>query len=152
MVDVPDDGRAILLPVLAMLVLTAMVWTYMYVKRISYMRQARIRPDALRSPAGKAAALPDEVSFPAHNLINLFELPVAFYVVCIILYVVGGVGQAEIVAAWIYVVLRFMHSIVQCTFNRVMLRFVLYALSSLVLWWLLIAAVIATVIAVPPGT
>ena len=141
-----DDGRAILLPVLAMLVLTAMVWTYMYVKRISYMRQARIRPEALRSPAGKAAALPDEISFPAHNLVNLFELPVAFYVVCVVLYVVGGAGLPEVVAAWVYVVLRFMHSIVQCTFNRVMLRFVLYALSSLVLWGLLIAALIAVLL------
>ena len=140
MVSLPDDGRAILLPVLAMLFLTAMVWTYMYVKRIGYMRRARIRPEALRSPAGKASALPDEVSYPAHNLVNLFELPVAFYVVCVVLYVVGGVGLAEIVAAWVYVLLRFMHSVVQCTFNHVMLRFTLYALSSLVLWWMLIAA------------
>lgn len=141
----PDDGRGILLPVLALLLLTALVWTCMYVKRIGYMRRARIRPELLRSPAGKAAALPDEVSFPAHNLINLFELPVAFYVVCIVLYVVGGAGLPEIVAAWVYVVLRIMHSVVQCTFNHVMLRFTLYALSSLVLWGLLIAALIAVV-------
>jgi len=139
----PDDGRAILLPVLAMLFLTAMVWTYMYVKRIGYMRQARIRPEALRSPAGKASALPDDVSFPAHNLVNLFELPVAFYVVCVVLYVVGGVGAAEVAGAWVYVALRFLHSVVQCTFNHVMLRFTLYALSSLVLWWLLVVALIA---------
>lgn len=133
---------AILLPVLGMLVLTLLVWAHMYVKRIGYMRRARIRPERLRSPAGKAAALPDEVSFPAHNLSNLFELPVVFYAVCIVLYVTGMADSVDVYSAWIYFVLRCLHSAVQCTVNHVMLRFSLYFVSSLVLWWLVLRSLV----------
>ena len=35
--------------------------------------------------------------------------------------------------AWIYVGLRIVHSIVQATVNKVMVRFLIFALSSLVL-------------------
>ena len=36
-----------------------------------------------------------------------------------------------------FFLLRVLHSIVHCTINRVMLRFQIYALSSLALWFML---------------
>ena len=44
---------------------------------------------------------------------------------------------------WVYVALRVVHSLVQATVNRVMIRFVLFALSSLVLMALTLHAGIA---------
>ena len=41
---------------------------------------------------------------------------------------------------WIYVALRVVHSLVQATVNRVSLRFVVFALSSLVLVALIVQA------------
>ena len=38
--------------------------------------------------------------------------------------------------AWAYVILRTLHSLVQCTYNKVLHRFTLYFLSCLVLWWI----------------
>ena len=50
-----------------------------------------------------------------------------------------GEGQYALLA-WIYVGLRVAHSLVQVTANKVMVRFVLFALSSLVLIALIVQA------------
>jgi hypothetical protein len=52
----------------------------------------------------------------------------AFYSVA-----VGHDGALAVKLAWAYVVLRILHSLIQCTVNRVMLRFPVFALASLVL-------------------
>jgi len=38
--------------------------------------------------------------------------------------------------AWIFVTLRGIHSLVHCTYNRVMHRFVAYLASSLIVWFM----------------
>jgi hypothetical protein len=124
----------ILEPVVAMFVLTAIVWTYMYVLRIGYMRRERIHPQSVRSPRRKGQLIPEEVNYPADNLANLTELPVIFYALCLLLYAAGMADGFDAAAAWVYVALRALHSAVQCTVNRVMLRFTVYAASSLILW------------------
>ncbi|MBN9507166.1 MAG: MAPEG family protein, partial [Altererythrobacter sp.] len=58
------------------------------------------------------------------------------------------VGQGDglsAVFAWLYVVLRVIHSPLQATRNRVKLRFAVFALSSLVLIALILRAMIALV-------
>jgi len=39
-------------------------------------------------------------------------------------------------AAWVFVVFRALHSAVHCTFNLVMLRFYLYLVSTLAVWFI----------------
>jgi hypothetical protein len=124
----------ILAPVVAMFVLTAVVWAYMYVLRIGYMRRERIHPQSVRSPRRKGELIPEEVNYPADNLANLTELPVIFYALCLVLSVAGLADGLDVAAAWVYVALRALHSAVQCTVNRVMLRFTVYVASSLILW------------------
>jgi hypothetical protein len=117
-----------------MFVLTAIVWTYMYVLRIGYMRRERIHPQSVRSPRRKGELIPEEINYPADNLANLTELPVIFYALCLVLYVAGLADGFDVAAAWVYVALRALHSAIQCTVNRVMLRFTVYVASSLILW------------------
>ena len=45
----------------------------------------------------------------------------------------GMVTPVSLGLAWTYVGLRALHSLIQCTYNRVMHRFIVYALSSLTL-------------------
>ena len=86
----------ILAPFAAMLLLTVLVWLYMYVRRLSWMFANGIDPQRLASPEGKAATLPEAIERPANNLKNLFEMPVLFYAVCLALYAKSGVDGAHV--------------------------------------------------------
>ena len=67
---------------------------------------------------------PAAVSNPSDNLKNLFELPVLFYALALLLVRHESRRRRRTSsAAWAFVVFRVAHSLVHCTFNRVMVRF-----------------------------
>ncbi len=131
------NKELIMLPMLGMLVLTAVVWFYMYARRIPAMKKARAPVQTYTVPEKTIELLPESVNYPAYNLKNLFELPVVFYALCLFLYVTDTVDTAYLVAAWLFLAFRVLHSIVHCTSNIVMLRFYLYAAAALALWFML---------------
>ncbi len=57
----------------------------------------------------------------------------------LLLFVTDGVDVTYVAAAWLFVVFRAAHSVVHCTFNRVMVRFTCYLAASLALWFMLLA-------------
>lgn len=130
---------------LLMMVLTAVVWFYMYARRIPAMIRARKGPQTYQSPGSIEKHLPPEINFPANNLKNLFELPVVFYALCVYLFVTGNVDKLYVVAAWLFLALRVVHSVNHCTRNRVMLRFYSYAAGAMTLWFMLGRALFAAV-------
>lgn len=133
---------AIFGPVLALMTLTLLVWIFMYVRRIAFIRGQRIDSRQLEIPGELARLSPAAVSNPSDNLKNLFELPVLFYALALLLFVTGGVDAIYLAAAWLFVVFRAAHSVVHCTFNRVMVRFSCYLVSSLALWFMLLRAIV----------
>lgn len=124
-------------PLLAMMTLTAIVWLYMYVRRLYYIASHRIDPQSLRTPQTLQATLPEHVQQAANNLANLFEIPVLFYALCLLLIQLNIVDDALLWAAWVFVGLRALHSLVQCSINVVNIRFTLYVLSCGALWFML---------------
>jgi hypothetical protein len=136
------NPEAIFLPLLATMTLTAIVWFYMYARRIPAMRRARVSVQTYTTPDKVTEHLPEDVNYAANNLKNLFEVPILFYGLCLYLFVSGNVDAAYVVAAWLFFLLRAFHSIVHCTRNIVMLRFYLYASSALALWFMLGRALI----------
>ncbi|MDX2221401.1 MAG: MAPEG family protein [Rhodospirillaceae bacterium] len=133
-------GDAIFGPVFAMMTLTLAVWIYMYIRRISFISGQSINPRDLEVPGELARLSPAAVSNPSDNLKNLFELPVLFYAVALYLFVTGRVDAVDVAAAWVFVAFRALHSLVHCTFNRVLVRFSLYIASSLALWAIVLRA------------
>ena len=125
-----------------MMILTAVVWIYMYYRRISFILSQGIRPQDLRTPERASAILPETAQYSANNLRNLFELPVIFYALCLYLYVTQSVDIVYMGAAWLYLALRVLHSAIQCTVNRVKHRFYVYFASSLVLWFMAARAIV----------
>lgn len=121
---------AILWPPVALAALTFGVWVLLYARRIPFLRGADLQVMAVRDGRPLTPAF---VSAPSDNLQNLFEMPVLFYVVCLALAVTGQATPALVTAAWVYVALRAVHSLIHCTYNTVLHRFLAYALSSLVL-------------------
>ena len=76
---------------------------------------------------------PDDLRIQSRHVVNLLEVPVLFYAGSIIAYISGSTGTVVVSLCWTYVALRYLHSFVHLTSNRVMLRFRLFGLSLLVL-------------------
>jgi hypothetical protein len=127
---------AIFTPVFATILLTFAVWIFLYVRRIRFLTANEIRSQDLAVPGELARISPASVSNPSDNFKNLFEIPVLFYALALYLFVTSQVDGVYLAAAWVFVVFRALHSAVHCTVNIVMLRFYLYLLSTLAVWFI----------------
>ena len=83
--------RAIFGPFFATMLLTLVVWVYMYVRRIGFIRSSGVGPKDLAVPGELARISPASVSNPSDNLKNLFEVPVLFYALPLHLFVTDQV-------------------------------------------------------------
>lgn len=138
-------GMGILQPVVALAGWTMVMWLWMYATRIPAMNKAKVDPQALTNDPDYTIEklLPPQVQWKAHNYNHLHEAPTVFYAVAIVLAILGQGDEINAALAWAYVALRVLHSLVQATVNKVMLRFIIFVLSSLVLIALIIHAAIA---------
>jgi hypothetical protein len=121
-----------LTPALVLVAWTLVVWIWMYSLRIPAMSGAGIDPDEARHP-GSLDVLPSHVRSVADNYNHLHEQPTIFYALVFYTHLAGTVTEFNLSMAWCYVVLRILHSLVQNTVNKVMIRFSVFALSSLAL-------------------
>ena len=133
----------ILQPVVALTIWTMVMWAWMYVTRIPAMSKSPdIDTKNLQGGTGKDldGVLPAHIQWKAHNYNHLHEQPTIFYAVALVLAMVGQGDGMNALLAWIYVGLRVMHSLVQATANKVMIRFMLFLLSGIVLIALILHA------------
>lgn len=135
-------STAIFWPVMVQILLTLCVYILMAKRRFGAVRAGTAKAHDYRIPTIE----PAPSATVARNLINQFELPVLFYVICIALYVTGGAGIVSIVFAWIFVVSRLLHAYVHVTSNRLMLRQRLFSIGVIatIALWLLLAVHIAS--------
>ncbi|QUM76927.1 MAPEG family protein [Moritella sp. 24] len=128
----------IFIPFIGMMLLTLIVWLVMYAKRLTWITQNSIDPDTIATPEKLTSAIPESVNHASNNLKNLFELPVIFYALCLFLVSTNQVDNTYVYCAYGFLILRTLHSAVQCTGNQVSIRFPLYMLSSIALWVMVI--------------
>jgi len=140
------EQSTIFQPFFATLLLTMVVWLYMYGRRLPFLLGNKIDLNQL-TPNELARISPAAVSTPSDNLKNLFELPTLFYAVTLYLYAMQQVDRGYLIAAWGFFLFRVLHSIVHCTFNFVPLRFFLYVISAGMLWFMVVRAALAVVVA-----
>ena len=136
----------ILKPVVVLAGWTMVMWLWMYATRLPAMTAAKVNPDDLVKGSPKKTlddVLPHTVQWKAHNYNHLHEAPTVFYAVALVLAIIGQGSGLNATIAWAYVGLRVIHSLVQVTINKVVLRFSLFALSSLCLIALVLHAAIA---------
>jgi hypothetical protein len=127
--------NAIFSPFFAIILLTFIVWVYMYIRRIWFITKRKLTSKEL-DPIAFTEISPPSISNPSDNLKNLFEIPILFYALVMYLFLTKQVDIVYVIAAWGFVLFRVMHSAVHCTFNRVMLRFHLYLYSTIALWFM----------------
>lgn len=131
----------LILPVLALIAWTFVMWTWMYVTRIPAMRKANIDVVEI-SRTGVRLELPPEVSRVADNYNHLHEQPTLFYALVISAQLLGADDIGQLGLAWTYVGLRVVHSLIQATRNVIMIRFSVFAVASVVLFVLLLRTIL----------
>lgn len=139
----------ILAPIVALIAWSLVVWVWMYITRLPAMSRARIDGTKLVGTTG--AKLRDDLieggerraTWVADNYNHLMEQPTLFYAICFVLALTETGHGFNVQIAWAYVALRVVHSLVQGTFNRVLVRFSVFVLSSLCLFALTLHAAIA---------
>ena len=134
------NQAAILYPAIALAALTFVVLSlipYQRFKATFFLKQVVV--DDFKF--GESKNVPPGVSIPNRNYMNLLELPMLFYVVCLAMFVTETVAPVAVGLAWAYVALRSVHSLVHLTYNKVMHRLTFFAFSNFVLMvlWVLLA-------------
>lgn len=119
-------------PVLALVAWTLVIWFVMYLRRIPAMQAAQIDPQAA-AMKGALDALPAPARQAADNYNHLHEQPTIFYALALAIAVAGIADPLFVSLAWAYVASRMVHSIVQVTVNRVVVRFAVFVVGTLIL-------------------
>ena len=119
-------------PVLVLVTWTLFMWVWMYVTRIPSMNAAGIDPQEAVHP-GSLDRLPSRVRAAADNYNHLHEQPTIFYALMFFVALTGGGDGTALSIAWVYVASRVLHSLVQATINRVVVRFLLFVAGSVAL-------------------
>ena len=129
---------AVLYPMFALAAWTLIVLVLIPLARARSARRREIVIDDFKY--GESPAVPGAVSIPNRNYMNLLELPMLFYVVCIVLYLTAGASTTAIALAWAYVVLRVVHSVIHLSYNRVVHRLAAFTASNVALVMLWVTA------------
>jgi hypothetical protein len=128
----------ILLPMGALALLTFLVLLLIPIRRFRAAFAGHV--GAADFKYGESARVPLGVTIPNRNYMNLLELPMLFYVVCVLNYVTSPtVATLTLGLAWLYVALRAVHSAIHLTYNNVMHRLVVFVAGNVVLATLWVA-------------
>jgi hypothetical protein len=121
---------AILAPLFVQVALTFALMFWMGTVRTTAVRRgdARIRDTALGQPNW-----PPRVQQIANCYHNQFELPVLFYVLVILAYILRKADYLFVVMSWLFVVSRVVHAVIHTTTNRVPQRFLAFLIGAVVL-------------------
>ena len=130
-------------PVLALIAWTLFILVWMYALRLPAMRKARMKLDPNAPRGEQMSQLPPYVRWKSDNYSHLLEQPTLLYALALSLALLGVQTQTSLTLAWVYVIVRIAHSLVQVLINKIELRFVLFVMSNIPLLWLTLIAVSA---------
>jgi hypothetical protein len=119
-------------PVLALIAWSLFMLVWLYAARIPAMFGLGLSPADFKTRSG-LEKLPPEVNAVANNYSHLMEQPTLFYALCLAIQIGPFTDEVFRILAWIYVILRIVHSLIQATSNIVIMRFMIFICSTLVL-------------------
>ncbi len=112
-------------------------WVVLLYAWLTVARQRAVRSGAIEySGFVLGREEPLEVARITRNLANQFEWPVIFYGLVVLLVALGKVTLVDVIAAWVFVLGRVIHTLVQTLTDNVPLRgqvFMINFLAVLVL-------------------
>ncbi len=81
---------------------------------------------------------PHWIEMAGNNFKNQYELPLLFFVVCIVLFLTNSVTPLILGLAWFFVFTRIVHTLIHLTFNHIFTRFLVFFSGALSLTALVI--------------
>jgi hypothetical protein len=81
----------------------------------------------------KDIEIPEIIHTTSRHYTNLFEMPILFLILGTLLISLQLVSPGLVISAWLFVVLRFIHSIIHLTYNNVLHRMLAFGMSCAVL-------------------
>lgn len=110
---------AILYPVFVQMFLTLFIGVRAAVGRVKLVRSGQIHPSKI---ALDNSNWPDDLRKLTNSYSNQFEVPVLFYVLCIVAMLTNMADMIAIALAWMFVASRMVHAYIHTTNNRVARR------------------------------
>jgi hypothetical protein len=110
-------GHLLLLPMLVHI-----GWGLLLYMWLTVARQTAARRGEVDYGAFAHGEEPHHVARITRNLANQFELPVIFYALVVLLVATGQVSRIDVIAAWVFVAGRVVHTLVQGLTDNVPLR------------------------------
>jgi hypothetical protein len=117
-------------PVMALVAWTFLVLVQVPIRRFLALFAGRVT--AADFNYGESSQVPADVALPNRVFMNLVEVPVLFYTICLIFFVTNSVDLLVVETAWFYFSLRIVHSVIYLSYNHVIHRFAVFAISNLV--------------------
>ena len=97
-------------------------WVFLLYVWLTIARTQAVRSGKVEYAAFAHGEEPPEIDRITRNLSNQFELPVIFYALVVLLIATGRVTAIDVIAAWVFVAGRVIHTLVQTLAENVPLR------------------------------
>ncbi len=113
------DKILIIYPILAVVLMNFIVMFHM-----RYMISKAIKNKDVEYKYFKAyeSSAPEYLLISRHHYKNFFEIPILFYLLCLVLYMIDDVSAIDLWIAWLFVVFKGIHSYIRITSNYVPYR------------------------------
>ena len=113
------DKILIIYPILAVVLMNFIVMFHM-----RYMISKAIKNRDVEYKYFKAyeSSAPEYLLTSRHHYKNFFEIPILFYLLCLVLYMIDDVSAIDLWIAWLFVVFKGVHSYIRITSNYVPYR------------------------------
>ncbi|MBZ9871769.1 MAPEG family protein [Mesorhizobium sp. BR1-1-9] len=123
------NQTSIFWPVLAHVLLVYIVYGVMARRRYVAIQSGEAKVSQYKARSTEPASCVTVAS----NLSNQFELPVLFYVLCLMLHLTNGVNYLTLALMWIFVATRYFHAWVHLTSNNLLPRSRSFSLGAVIL-------------------
>lgn len=124
-------------PMIALALATMSLYFRLSSRRVKGIKEGSVKGSVYKLNVGE----PEESLQINRAIVNQFESPVLFYVVCIASYVSQNAGIAMVALAWLYAITKLIHIYVHTTSNNVRHRRPVFMVTYilLMLMWFLFA-------------
>lgn len=120
-------------PSFALLLLSFLVLLKLFLSRVKAVKEGKIDFRYFKTFAMKQTEIPHDIQQSTRNFINLFEVPTLFYMVSLFGLFTQRIDSLFLALAWMYVFLRYTHTYIHLTSNKIFQRMVVYGLSCIIL-------------------
>ncbi len=124
-------------PVLAQVLLTLVMFIILGARKAKAIKAGKVNRE---QAALDNRVWPEYVVKVSNNIANQFEVPMLFYILCVVLFSINAAGTVAIVLAWLFVASRYAHAWVHVGSNYVPVRMPLFMVGCLVLLSMLAVA------------